>query len=239
MLRFTRSRAVKSLAAGAIAGVLVLGAGVSSAHATGTSHDAWALAQFRANLKVASEVAAFDRLSPNQRAELADYLLGESDPYRSLSAASARSTVPSAHAQHAGNFELRTETSTTISPKAQTRVAATASATRTVSSWQSFIFAGITISKTTVRVTYQVSGVSATSITSYSCIVDANYDPFSTVTSSKNSAWVSSGRATAECKVTVKRGTPTPWGQVTFSTRSNIQYVTGSGSGAVTAHGWR
>jgi hypothetical protein len=88
-------------------------------------------------------------------------------------------------------------------------------------------------------VTYQVSGVSATSITSYSCIVDANYDPFSTVTSSKNSAWVSLGRATAECKVTVKRGTPTPWGQVTFSTRSNIQYVTGNGSGAVTAHGWR
>jgi hypothetical protein len=39
--------------------------------------------------------------------------------------------------------------------------------------------------------------------------------------------------------VSVKRGVPTPWGPIAWSTASNIQFVTGTGSGAVSSHGWR
>ena len=114
-----------------------------------------------------------------------------------------------------------------------------AASTRTVSAWQSFLFAGITISKTSVRETYYYSGANATTIASYTCVVDANYDPFSSVSVAKAGAYVSAGKATAECRVTVKRGVPTPWGQVSWSTASNVQFVTGNGSGSVTSHGWR
>ena len=114
-----------------------------------------------------------------------------------------------------------------------------AGATRSVSAWQSFLFAGITISKTTVSETYYYSGTSATSIAAYSCAVNANYDPFSSVTTSKSGSYVSSGRATAECKVSVRRGVPTPWGPIAWSTESNVQFVTGTGGGSVYSHGWR
>lgn len=142
-----------------------------------------------------------------------------------------------------GDFKVESgeSSSSLVSPGAGAALGAVsrAASTKTVSAWQSFTFAGITISKTTVRVTYEVSSGKAKKVASYSCIVNANYDIMAEVSSSKDGSWVSSGKATAECNVTVKRGAPTPWGQVTWSTASNVQFVTGSGSGAVTAHGWR
>lgn len=223
-----RNVGIKALVVGAIVGMLVLGGGVASASAAETDLAESALAQFRAKLTSSVETAKFDALTEGQQAELAAYLLGETDPLAALS------STP-----RSGNFELRTSTAAPAKQDRTGSSVAVAGGTRTVSAWQSFLFAGITISKTTVRETYYYSGANATSVASYSCIVDANYDPFSIVTSAKSGAWVSSGRATAECKVVVTRGVPTPWGQVSWSTASNIQYVTGNGYGSVTGSGWR
>lgn len=200
------------------------------AGATTLQRESELLNSFRINLIDQAEIARFDALSPEQQHELAQYLAGEIHPFDSLSAQ---------HPQ-AGNFEIQDGASISVGNTKATPLAATASlATKTISAWQSYVFAGITISKTTVRETYTVSGANAVAIVSYSCIVDANYDPFAEVSSTKDGAWVSSGKATAECLVTVKRGTPTPWGQITWSTNSNIQFVTGNGYGGVTSHGWR
>jgi hypothetical protein len=223
------TRTWRAITASAIA-ALIIGAGAAPAGAAEPAAENAALAQFRANLTAASEVASFDALTADQRTKLARYLLGESDPFAQLSGASDR----------AGDFAIRTSASTSVVKASPTDPTLTAAAsTRTVSAWQSFVFAGITISKTTVRETYYYSGARATSIASYSCFVNANYDPFATVTTSKDGSWTSSGKATAECRVTVKRGVPTPWGPIAWSTASNVQYVTGNGYGSVTSHGWR
>lgn len=233
MTIFTRSRSIKALVSSAAIGVLLLGGGVSAASATDSNAEESALAQFRAGLTDSSDVQAFDNLSDGQRTDLAAYLLGETDPYTELSENAAREEAPSS-VLSSGDFELQTEATATPTASAAARAA-----TRSISAWQSFNFAGITISKTTVRETYYYSGANATKVASYSCVVDQNYDPFSQVTSSKNSAWVSSGKAIAECKVTVKRGVPTPWGPISWSTKSNVQYVSGNGAGKVTSSGWR
>lgn len=213
----------------ALAGFLVLAAGVSPAAATRAGGDP-VLAEFRSNLTSAADLDAFDALTVDQRAELAAYLRGESG---SIERALEMD-------QPTGAFEVRTGTNITAT-KADAFMSGTtsASSTRTVSAWKSFLFAGITISKTTIRETYYYVGASATKVAAYSCVVNANYDPFATVTSSKSGAWVSSGRATAECLVTVKRGVPGPWGPINWSTSSAIQFVTGNGYGSVTSHGWR
>lgn len=224
MAAHIRTRSLKLLVIGAAVSALVLGGGVTGASASETDLGDDALSQLRANLTASADIAAFDALSPAQEAELADYLLGEIDPFAGLSAASPRN----------GDFELRTVTAAEPAGGISARAA-----TRSVSAWQSFLFAGITISKTTVRETYNYSGANATSIAAYSCVVDANYDPYSQITVSKTGAYVSGGKATAECKVTVKRGVPTPWGPISWSTASNVQYVTGNGAGTVTSHGWR
>jgi hypothetical protein len=230
MISRPRIGTVKTLATVAIVSMFVLGGGVSSASAADTNLSAVALAKFRANLTLAPDIAKFDALTSSQQQSLASYLLGETDPFAELS-----SSTPSAV-----GFEKRTDSASTITQfNAATSAATAASATRTVSAWESFLFAGITISKTTVSETYHYSGAKATSIAAYSCVVNANYDPFSSITDSKSGAYVSSSKATAECLVSVKRGVPTPWGPIAWSTASNIQFVTGTGSGAVSSHGWR
>lgn len=220
----SRTRTVKTLLTGALIGTIVLAGSANVAYAHTDDLPGSALSQFRDNLAAASDIAAFDALTEEQRADLARYLLGETDPLSQLSDSDP----------HVGDFELRVggPASASITPLA-------AGATRTVSAWQSFLFAGITISKTTVRETYLYSGANATRIASYSCVVDANYDPFAEVSVARDGSWISSGKAIAQCKVTVKRGAPSPWGQVTWSTASNVQYVSGNGYGKVVSHGWR
>ena len=220
----------KTLVTAAIVGALIVGGGVSSASAAKTDLSASALSQFRSNLTSSPDIAKFDSLTSAQREALANYLLGSTDPLAKLSEAT----------RYAGDVELRTSAKSAVAPSSATMSSVTAAgATRSVSAWQSFLFAGITISKTTVSETYYYSGTSATSIAAYSCVVNANYDPFSSVTTSKSGSYVSSGRATAECKVSVRRGVPTPWGTVAWSTASNVQFVTGTGGGSVYSHGWR
>lgn len=221
---------MKTLVTAAIVGAFILGGSVPAASAAETDLAATALAEFRANLTDPPDIEKFDALTPAQQATLASYLLGETDPLAKLSKATRR----------AGDFELRTSAESTLAPSSATTSAAiTAGSTRTVSAWQSFLFAGITISKSTVSETYYYSGIYASSIAAYSCVINANYDPFSSVTTAKSGSYVSSGRATAECRVTVKRGVPTPWGPIAWSTASNVQFVTGTGSGSVYSHGWR
>lgn len=198
-----------------------------------SSTEQQALTAFKANLDNPKDLQAFEALDSEQKNELASYLLGEIDPF-----AEAEKTG----VEPKGQFEVVTdevETAPVLSKKLSGTAARAASTTKTVSAWQSFTFAGVTISKTTVRMNYTVSGGSAKKVSSYSCVVNANYDPFAEVHTSKDGSWVSGGKATAECLVKVKRGTPTPWGQVTWSTKSNVQYVTGNGRGSVTSHGWR
>lgn len=218
----SRRRATKSIA------TLVAGLVLALAPAWGSSANdraAQVLIDFRANLSDVADVAKFDGLTEAQRDELSSYLLGEIDPFSSPNGLKA------------GDFEIVDgESASNLAPRL---VALATPATKTISAWQSFVFAGITISKTTVRETYYVSANVATSIATYSCVVDVNYDPFSEVTSVKDGAWISAGKATSECLVTVKRGVPTPLGQITWSTKAQIQFVTGNGYGGVVAHGWR
>lgn len=221
---------MKTLVTAALVGLSIIGGSVSSASAAETDLSMSALVEFRANLTSSPDIAKFDALTAAQQAKLATYLLGETDPFVKLSKTTTRS----------GDLELRTSTaSAPIESSAVSSAVTAAGATRSVSAWQSFLFAGITLSKTTVYETYYYSGSAATRIASYSCAVNANYDPFSTVTVSKAGAYVGSGRATADCLVSVRRGVPTPWGQVSWSTKSNMQYVTANGNGAVTSSGWR
>lgn len=222
---------MKTLVTAAIVGAFIVGGAVSPASGAETDLSATALEGFRANLTSTTDIAKFDGLTAEQQATLASYLLGETDPLGKMSKNTRR----------AGDFELRTSAESTLAPSSATtsELSTTAGATRTVSAWESFLFAGITISKTTVSETYYYSGIYASSIATYSCILNANYDPFSSVTTSKSGSYISSGRATAECKVAVKRGVPTPRGTIAWSTVSNVQFVTGTGSGSVYSHGWR
>lgn len=237
-VRSSRKRSIFLVSATLMA--LLVGAGASPAVAAVTQAED-ALARFRANLTSPADVVAFETLTQSQRNALSDYLLGRTDPFKRAPPSAARSTTTGTNTVRAGDFELRSQIPTSSPTALSTGSTPTvrAGGTRTVYAWQSFVFAGITISKTTVRESYYYSGSRATGIASYSCTVDANYDPFSQVTTTKNSAWTSGGTATAECEVTVRRGVPTPWGPVSWSTRSNVQFVLGNGNGAVTAHGWR
>lgn len=210
--------------------ILTLGIALALSPAWAASADEQkpqALMEFRANLIDATDVAKFDALTSTQRDQLGSYLIGEIDPF----------SPQNGLGDGAGGFEIQTGQ---YSSKTTLRIAALATtATKSISAWQSFVFAGMTISKTTVRETYYVSSNAATSIATYSCIVDVNYDPYSAVTSTKDGAWISAGNATAECLVKVRRGVPTALGQITWSTKSKIQFVTGNGYGGVIAHGWR
>lgn len=49
---------------------------------------------------------------------------------------------------------------------------------------------------------------------------------------------VGGGQATAKCKVVVKRGVPTPWGTVAWSTYSSIQRLSAKGNGVITYNRW-
>ncbi|WEK12669.1 MAG: hypothetical protein P0Y48_09310 [Candidatus Microbacterium phytovorans] len=243
MRRSTQSTFIACLVACGV----IFGGGGSATAAEVDPRDG-ALAQFRENLTASSDIAAFDELTRDQRSRLSSYLLGEIDPFAELSSEVARTPSGPPTSVSAGGFELTLGTRDTAVPKVAASTGSTtpsgqvstlAGSTRSVSRSSSFSFLGITISKTTVRVVYYYSGSRATGIASSSCKVDVNYDPFSTVTSEREGAWISSGKATAECKVVVVRGIFSSWGVITWSTKAALQFVTANGYGTVTAYGWR
>ncbi|WP_216099687.1 hypothetical protein, partial [Curtobacterium sp. MMLR14_002] len=103
---------------------------------------------------------------------------------------------------------------------------------------QWFAFAGIRLTETKVSMSYQYSGTTARKMLGYSCTVVRNVQPFTEVRTSKSSGYISGGQATAKCKVVVKRGVPTPWGTVAWSTYSSIQRLSAKGNGAITYNRW-
>lgn len=112
-------------------------------------------------------------------------------------------------------------------------------ASRTSAGTQWFAFAGIKLTETKVSETYEYTGSTARKLLGYSCTVVRNIQPFTQVSSSKNSGYISGGQATSTCKVVVKRGVPTPWGTIAWSTYSSTQRLSARGNGAVTFNGWQ
>jgi len=184
-----------------------------------------------------SDITAFDRLSADQRHELASYFLDPSIASAATAAADERVLGPETVRTN-GDFEWG-ETEPSGAGQAGNGVGVgTRAASR--SSWgkQWFAFAGIRLTETKVSMSYQYSGTTARKMLGYSCTVVRNVQPFTEVRTSKSSGYISGGQATAKCKVVVKRGVPTPWGTVAWSTYSSIQRLSAKGNGAITYNRW-
>jgi hypothetical protein len=215
-----------------------MGGGPAIADDLGSQGDL-VLTQFRevlaeraaANPAGESDLEAFDALTADQRMDLADYFLGESETVEPTPNAE-QSIAPDGSMTYTDGDLSWGESA--LVPR-QTMAATTS---RSVWGTQWFAFAGIKITETKVSGTFTTSGGKASAISSYACTVVQNLDPMTQVKAAKNAAYVSGGKAYFKCKVTVKRGAPTPWGQVTWSTREAIQYVRAGGSGVVEANGW-
>lgn len=241
--RSTRGRlAVAGLATVAlVTGGLTLASSPASA-LTATDARTAALNSFRAELasqKDAGEstsLASFDALGESERTELARYLTGET----SLSA-----TAPPADAarEQSGSSVVATAGNarwvSTVGEETEPDDATGRATTYKVHSYadETFTLVGITISKTRVWADYTTGSGIVKSLTDYGCQLVSNYDPFSSISVSKQSAILSGGKATYKCYVTVKRGVPSPWGQISTTTRSAYQYMQVSGPG-VGGHGW-
>lgn len=237
--------------------VTSLGLGATPAMAVSGATPSYesALHDFRSSLvegsqtdpSAAADIERFDNLSNSQRQELARYLTGELEVVTPIAQSPQLGDGTSTTIRE-GNFTWKTvEKSATgedllalqpVSGKGQFSTTATTTV-KSIWATQYFTFAGIKISETKVSGSYNVRSSRATGIRSHTCNVVRNYDPFSGVSTSKNASYVSGGRAVFECLVSVKRGVPTPWGHISYSTRENVQYARGTGAGRVDAHGWR
>jgi len=184
-----------------------------------------------------SDVAAFDHLNAEQRHELASYFLDPAVASAATAASDERVLGPET-VRTSGDFEWgdveplgaeRHEDGVAVGTRAASR-----------SSWgtQWFAFAGIRLTETKVSMSYEYSGTTARKMLGYSCTVVRNVQPFTQVTTSKSSGYISGGQATAKCKVVVKRGVPTPWGTIAWSTYSAVQRLSAKGNGAITYNRW-
>lgn len=184
-----------------------------------------------------SDVQVFDHLSAEQRHELAAYFLDPAVASAATAASDERVFGPEA-VRASGDFEwgevdtsgdMQDEDGVGVGTKAASR-----------SSWgtQWFAFAGIRLTETKVSMSYEYSGTTARRMLGYSCTVVRNVQPFTQVTTSKSSGYISGGQATAKCKVIVKRGVPTPWGTIAWSTYSAVQRLSAKGNGAITYNRW-
>lgn len=200
------------------------------------------LDDFRASLALeaeADEVASrnltlYDALEQAQRDELARYFLGEITPVLRQEATEILSDATSVISD--GDFSIES----TASDSSQATRAVARATTYNVHSTadEEFRFAGILISKTRVWADYVTGSGRVLSTTNYGCQVLNNYDVFSEITVSQAGSSLSGGEATFLCNVVVRRGAPTPWGQINWSTASGIQFMTVNGPG-VKARGWR
>lgn len=195
------------------------------------------LAEFRDNLVLNGDdgaVSSFDSLSIEQRSKLAGYFLGNGATPTTPPSNAIVETDGTVTTYTDGDFVWAVEDATTPA----TPAARAATVTRSIWGTQWFSFAGIKISETKVTLGYQANGSNATKVNSYGCTVTQNADPLAQITSSKSNSFISGGYATAKCKVVVKRGVPSPWGQVTWSTKEGIHVLTGNGGGSVINNGW-
>ncbi len=193
-----------------------------------------ALADFRAVLVASgatADVVRFDALSTTQREELADYLVGES-----YSVTPPPNAVPDSNgALRVGDFSWA-QPAGGNSSNAKSRI-------KSMQGGQTFSFAGIVLIEVVIDLNYSVSsqppyGVSG--VAGYDCFVTKDYDVLAEVSSVKSSAFVDgTWEIEARCKVTVKRGVPTPWGQITWSTKEQLHFLRGDNAGYVVDHGWK
>jgi hypothetical protein len=202
-----------------------------------------ALSQFRKGLTsqapsdnvAAQSVARFDALTPAKRKTLALYLLGQFTPNV------MKSTIPAGGGQQStvdGDFQQVAQASDPVGPASGKLFASAATYSVHSTADESFYFAGILISRTRVWADYTTGSGVVKSVQNYGCQVLNNYDIFSTISTSKAGQSLSGGSATFLCNVVVKRGVPTPWGTISWSTRTALQYLSVNGS-RVTGHGWR
>jgi len=229
------------VAAGAIA-FLISGTISGSAQADSeepVDTEQLALTEFRDNLVTedrGEDVQKFDGLNDGQRTNLADYLLGETP---------ATFTPPSdAEVEYDENGVRYTRGDFTWGVPNEMPTVGMRAAGNSMWGTQWFSFAGIKLIETKLSMTYTVGwdpnrGSVITGIQSYNCYVTQDADIFAEVTASNAKAWPNGWEAVAECEVTVRRGAPTPWGQVTWSSRTGVQYLVGDNTGMVVAHGWR
>jgi len=247
MKQSTYGRIVSIGAVCAVVATSIIGAAPANAAAAPPAASAAAsrtpsavLSAIRAELVASgasSDVTAFDHLSAEQRHELASYFL---DPAvaSAATAASDERVLGLETVRTSGDFEwgevdpagdVQDEDGAGVGTRAASR-----------SSWgtQWFAFAGIRLTETKVSMSYEYSGTTARKMLGYSCTVVRNVQPFTQVTTSKSSGYISGGQATAKCKVVVKRGVPTPWGTIAWSTYSAIQRLSAKGNGAITYNRW-
>jgi len=230
------------LGAVAMAVALLLGGVASATPALAAEVEdpaAVVLSEIRSNLVAfgsAADVSAFDELDAEQREELASYF---------LDASAAEEVASEARVTRAGATTVRTngdfewgETEVTPVASKQGGAVALAAASRTTWGTQWFAFAGIKLTETKVSMTYEYSGTTAKKMLGYACTVVTNTQPFTEVKTSKSSAFISGGKATAKCKVVTKRGVVTPWGTIAWSTYEGVQRLTAKGNGEITFNGW-
>ena len=228
--------------------LLMFSSGVAASAATTVATDTveFALTEFRSNLTAqsstnsdaANNLARFDALSPEQRDELAHFLLGESTPHLTetdMTLGALQTTATD------GDFQVMTtdgdfQWNSTLSAPPATSTTTTYSVHATGD--ETFSFAGIVITRTRVWADYVTGSGVVKRIANYGCQAITNYDAFAEVKVSNAGSSLSGGRATFLCDVVVKRGVPTAWGHVSWSTRSGIQYLSVNGRG-VTGHEWR
>lgn len=128
-----------------------------------------------------ADVAAFDVLDARQRHELAAYFLDPEVAERVTDGAAARAST-----SHRGFWWGSTGSSEPVRQQDE-RSAAISAASRTSSGTQWFTFAGIRLTETKVSETYEYSGSTTRKLLGYSCTVVKNIQPFTQVSSSKNS----------------------------------------------------
>ena len=103
---------------------------------------------------------------------------------------------------------------------------------------QTFNFLGIKIIEHKVSGSYSADG-KPSQILSHDCTVTRNYDITAEVTTTKSSSYVFDNTANFSCTLRVKRGTPSRWGNIWWSTREGTHVVVGNGAGEVTRNGWQ
>lgn len=191
-----------------------------------------ALTQLRAVLVTrgaVDDVAEFDAFNTQQRADLASYLVGETnvslDP-------PADATWDTNGVATYGNFRWGLP--------AETETALARNSSNDVSIWgtQWFSFMGIKLIEVKNSMTYTLTynsstGTRPTAIKNHSCLVTLDTDIFAEVTSEKNSSYPDGWEARAQCKVTIKRGLPVPWGIIVTSTTEGLHTIRGDNMGSV------
>ncbi|MDK8532199.1 hypothetical protein QP900_08820 [Corynebacterium marquesiae] len=191
------------------------------------------LGEFASNLRMSAEdgdrqamsdLSKFEQLSSDQRSELEAFLEGKRVPNLNYGEGETVATD--------GDFSRELKTSPSVTFYA-------AGGSKHIESWDEFKFAGISVTKTKVSGSYETKpGVGATRILGHQCTVVHNYQPLTQVKTDKSNAYTSGGNATFLCAVEVKRGWPSPWGRISWSTKNATQGVVGNGNGKVINQGW-